>query len=91
MKTVVTIICPQLLTLYEDRLGSGIPYMPITAAYLTAVLKDKYELSVIDAFGEDPLNAWIEDKYILQGINFNEVVNKIPIDTRYCIIYAVCE
>jgi radical SAM superfamily enzyme YgiQ (UPF0313 family) len=62
--------------------------MPITAAYLAAVLNDKYEISVIDAFGEDPLNAWIEDKYILQGISFNEMVNKIPIDTRYCILYA---
>jgi len=62
--------------------------MPITAAYLAAVLKDRYKISVLDAFGEDPFNAWKEDKYIIQGISFNKLVSKIPSNCKYCILYV---
>jgi len=88
LKTKITIICPQLLTLYEDRLGSGIPYMPVIAAYLAAVLKEKYSVAVIDAFGEDPFHAWVEGKYIIQGIPFKQVAARISPDTGYCILYV---
>ena len=88
LKIQITIICPQLITLYEDNLGSGIPYMPVIAAYLAAVLKDKYDITVIDAFGENPFNAWIENKYIIQGITYDELIQKIPQNSKYCILYA---
>jgi anaerobic magnesium-protoporphyrin IX monomethyl ester cyclase len=88
LKTKITIICPQLVTLHQDNLGSGIPYMPIIAAYLAAVLREKYDIGVIDSFGENPLNAWAEDRYIIQGITFDETVRKIPADCRYCILYV---
>jgi len=88
LKTQITIICPQLITLHDDNLGSGIPYMPVVSAYLAAVLRDKYDITVIDAFGENPLNAWIEDKYIIQGIAFHELVLKIPLNCKYCILYV---
>jgi len=88
LKFKITIICPQLVTLYRDNLGSGIPYMPVIAAYLAAILREKYDTKVIDAFGEDPLNAWVEDRYIIQGITFDETVRKIPPDCRYSILYV---
>ncbi|MBN1299260.1 MAG: radical SAM protein [Actinobacteria bacterium] len=88
METEVTIICPQLITLKEDNLGSGIPYMPIIAAYLAAVLKRKYRLEVIDAFGENPFNAWIEDKYIIQGITAEQLIRKVAPSSKYCILYV---
>lgn len=88
LKTGVVILCPQLVTLEKDRLGSGIPYMPVTAAYLASVLRTDYDITVIDAFGEDPFNAWIEDKYIIQGLSFENIPAKIPPDTKYCIVYV---
>ncbi|MEM7819766.1 MAG: radical SAM protein [Candidatus Aenigmatarchaeota archaeon] len=85
----VVLINPNIVTQKNDFFGTGIPYMPITLAYAASYLRKKgHEISVIDAFGENPWKLRkIDDKYI-QGLDTNEIIKKIDKNTEIICIYA---
>ncbi|KJS15161.1 MAG: hypothetical protein VR69_14810 [Peptococcaceae bacterium BRH_c4b] len=84
---IISLVNPNLVTQIGDSLGSGIPYMPLPLAYLAACLINKYNLNVIDAFGEDPFKVWQKENFIAQGITISEVVKRINPSSRCIIIY----
>lgn len=48
----VTCVNPNLVVQRNDPFTTGIPYMPVSLAYLTAALRAKsHDVQVIDAFG----------------------------------------
>lgn len=85
----ITIICPNIVTQKGDFFGSGIPYMPFTAAYTAAILKKNgYDIHVIDAFGEAPTKVTEQKGYFIQGLTPDEVADKINTDSKHIFISA---
>ena len=70
MKNFVTLINPNIVTQKGDYFGSGIPYWPITLAYIAGLLKKyKIKYEIIDMFGEKPKQAWQEGRQFKNGID----------------------
>jgi len=88
MKTHITLINPNLVTQIEDSLGSGIPYMPITLAYMNAILKEDYKIDVIDMFGEDPFKVSKKDNFWIQGLTLDDLKNRINMETEIVLIFV---
>ncbi|MBW2992606.1 B12-binding domain-containing radical SAM protein [Candidatus Woesearchaeota archaeon] len=85
----VTLINPNIVTQKGDFSGTGIPFMPITLAYLASYLRNKgYQISVIDAFGEDPKKIIKDKDFFVQGLDKEEVVSRIPQDSGAVILYT---
>ncbi|MEW6617669.1 MAG: B12-binding domain-containing radical SAM protein [Patescibacteria group bacterium] len=89
MKKTVTLISPNIVTQKGDFFGSGIPYMPFTAAYAAAMLqKSGYFVQVIDAFGEAPTKVTEQQGHFIQGLTPEEVVQKINSYSSHIVISA---
>jgi len=84
---MIALINPPLATQAEDPLGSGIPYLPVTLAYLAAVLRGEYRLRVIDAFGNNPFRSIREGRFVLQGMTAEELTAEIPADTQAAVVF----
>lgn len=84
---MITLINPHLVTQLGDFLGSGIPYMPVTLAYLASALSPRHEVQVIDCFGENPTQIWYAHNQMVQGLTYKEVTAKIAPDTETVIVY----
>ena len=85
----VTLINPNIISQKGDFFGSGIPFMPITLAYAAAYLQERgHELTVIDAFGENPQKITVEGNLFIQGLDINEIISRVPSDTEAIILYA---
>ena len=85
----ITLINPNIVSQKGDFFGTGIPYMPITLAYVAANLEQTgHEVFVIDAFGERPLLKQIQGNHIIQGLGINQILAHIPYDTDLIYIYA---
>lgn len=85
----IALINPNIVSQKHDFYGTGIPYMPITLAYLAAYLsKKKHDISIIDAFGLNPLQKQVKGDYIIQGLRISEILDQIPDDTDAIFIYA---
>lgn len=61
--------------------------MPVVLAYLAGVLDSDYRINLIDAFGENPFQVSIENDLIIQGLRFDEIVDKIAPTTSCIIVY----
>ena len=86
---VITIINPNNVMQKGDFFGTGIPYMPIIPAYLASYLRTKKEdVQVIDAFGKNPFKKRTENGFIIQGLEINEIIEKINNKTEIVCIYA---
>jgi radical SAM superfamily enzyme YgiQ (UPF0313 family) len=71
MKAIL--INPKLLINNNDKLTTGIIYMPITLAYINSYLKKNgIQTKVIDLFSEKPKKYLIKDNYIEVGENLEE-------------------
>ena len=86
-KKIVTLINPNLVIQKGDNLGSGIPYMPLTLAYLAACLKGQHDVQVIDSFGENPFQIWSSGKFLVQGLALEETIARIKEETSCIILY----
>lgn len=85
----ITLINPNVVTQKGDFFSSGIPYMPLTLAYLSGYLRSKgHKITVIDAFGEKPTQIQDTGKYYLQGLTVQEIVSRIPKNTEIIFAYA---
>ena len=85
----ITLIAPNIVTQKADFFGSGIPYMPLTLAYLAGFLRqNNKEIQVIDSFGENPFCITKTDKHFVQGISIKKTVEKISKNTNYIVLSA---
>ena len=85
----LTLINPNIITQKGDFFGSGIPFLPITLAYIASFLRENnHQLQVIDAFGENPKKITETKEQFIQGLDTQEIINKIEKDTQIIIIYA---
>ncbi len=85
----VTLINPNICMQKGDFFGSGIPYMPMSLAFVAGYLRSKdFDITVIDAFGERPLQARKLGNLIIQGLYPEEICNKVPKDTDAIAVYA---
>ena len=64
--------------------------MPIGLAYIASSLrKASIPVKVIDAFAEQPYQARHNDKFLILGLNYTEVMRRIPSDTKVVFVYAI--
>jgi len=85
----ITLINPNIVTQADDVFGSGIPYMPITLAYVAAYLrKSGYTVKVIDAFGENPTKVRRKNDKYIQGLDIHEIIERINKNTQLICVYA---
>ncbi len=85
----VTLINPNIISQKGDFFGSGIPFMPITLAYAAAYLQEQgHELTVIDAFGENPKKIAVKENLFIQGLSAEEIISRVPLNTEAIILYA---
>lgn len=85
----LTLINPNIITQKGDFFGSGIPFFPITLAYTASYLRENHhQVQVIDAFGENPKKITETKEQFIQGLDTEEIINKIEKDTKVIIIYA---
>jgi radical SAM superfamily enzyme YgiQ (UPF0313 family) len=85
----ITLINPNIVTQKWDFSGTGIPFMPITLAYLASYLRKKgHESFVIDTFGESPKKIVSKGDFFIQGLGLQEILRKIPKDTDAVVLYA---
>ncbi len=85
----LTLINPNIVTQKGDLFSSGIPYMPLTLAYLAAYLRSlAHSIEIIDSFGEKPTQLITHGNYYIQGLTTTEIIEKIPQDTDAIFVYA---
>ncbi len=77
----VALVSPPLVHQRGDPFG-GIPAMPTGLAYLASWLRERgIDVSLIDAFGEDPGAALpFRKRYVARGLEPKEIVKRIPLD-----------
>ncbi|MBW2982351.1 radical SAM protein [Candidatus Woesearchaeota archaeon] len=86
---MITLINPNIVTQKGDYFGSGIPYWPITLAYIAGLLKKhKIKYEVIDAFGKIPQQVFRNGTTIVQGLFTEEIVERVSKHSKYIIIYS---
>lgn len=72
-----------------DPFTTGIPYMPVSLAYLAAGLrKAGIGASVIDAFGEAPDRVHLREGFLVQGLSPEEVAARILEEPSTVFVYA---
>ena len=83
----ITLIGANIVSQKRDFSGTGIPYFPLVTAYAAATLrKNKIDLNLIDAFGEDPFKITEKEDKIIQGLTPDDVAKKINLETDLIII-----
>jgi len=74
----VTLVSPHLVFSERDLFTTGIVYMPIALAYLSALLeRDSIQHEVIDLFGEQPNQFSKKNYLIFRGIEIEKFRNRI--------------
>jgi len=85
----VVLINPNICMQKGDLFGTGIPYMPISLAFVAASLRKQGHVPVvIDAFGEAPFKARMKEHLMVQGLSPEEIVARIPSDADVVCVYA---
>ncbi len=85
----VVLVNPNLLAQQNDTFTTGIVYMPIGLAYLAASLRRHgLPVRVLDAFGERPTQTRIEGKFLVFGLDYDQLAARIPADARVVLLYA---
>ena len=84
----VAVLAPPLLSQKGDFLGSGVPFFPLEAAYIAAVLrKEGHFVKVVDGFGESPRRRWeYKGKYCVQGLPPAEMIGRLPGKTELVVV-----
>ncbi len=77
----IVLINPPLVGQRGDPFGS-IPSIPVGTPYLAAYLRERgVEVSIIDAFGEDPHATFrLGDSYLARGLDPDAIAARIPKD-----------
>lgn len=87
---MIVLINPNLMLHRKDLFTTGIVYMPIGLAYFAGILRrHKFDVTVIDCFGEKPNQQRIEGDFLVRGLTIQEVVNRtLHAEPKAIIIYA---
>jgi anaerobic magnesium-protoporphyrin IX monomethyl ester cyclase len=86
---MITLINPNLAVQRDDIFTTGIIYMPVSLAYFAGSLRSSgFECTVVDAFGENPDQYWIEGNFMFRGLTPSEVINRIPPLSSTIVLYA---
>ncbi|MBN2500174.1 MAG: B12-binding domain-containing radical SAM protein [Anaerolineales bacterium] len=86
----IALINPNLIVQRNDPFTTGIVYMPIALAYAAATLRAAgHDVTVIDAFAEAPRRARPEDKFLVLGLTYAEVLERLPGDVEAVFVYAI--
>ena len=79
---MIVLINPPLLYSPTQETAGVVP--PIGLAYIAAALSEEdYDVSIIDAVGEKFWQNYPWEKNRLRGLTFDEIIEKIPPDTRW--------
>ncbi|MBF0172576.1 MAG: B12-binding domain-containing radical SAM protein [Magnetococcales bacterium] len=85
----ITLINPNLVVQRNDPMTTGIVYMPVTlASFAGALRREHLSVALIDAFGLAPRQARCRDKFMILGLDAEQVVARIPEDTCVVFIFA---
>ena len=83
----VVLVNPPIVAGCSDQTGTGVPYMPITLAILAAILDGKYDVSVMDMFGRNPVKKTKHNNLMLFGVDLDVISTGIRKDD-VVIIYS---
>ncbi len=87
---MIVLINPNVIVQRNDPFTTGIVYMPIGLAYIASSLrKAGFEIKVIDAFASNPRLARQAGKFLILGLNYDDVVKEIPDNCRVIFVYAI--
>jgi len=87
---MITLINPNLVVLKNDVFTTGIVYMPIALCSLAANLsKNEIKFKMIDSFGLAPNLVRQEQNFLLRGLDVDEVISLVPIDSKLIFLYAI--
>ncbi|MBP7652681.1 radical SAM protein [Candidatus Dependentiae bacterium] len=87
---MIILINPNLVFQKNDPFTTGVVYMPVGLAYAAAVLnKSGFPIRVIDAFGENPGQLERSGKFNILGLTYEEILFKIPEDSKIIYVYAI--
>lgn len=87
---MIVLINPNLVVQRNDPFTTGIVYMPIGLAYIASSLRESgFEIKVIDAFARKPRLARNMGKFLILGLNYDDVVKEIPDNCRFIFVYAI--
>src|SRR3989338_4276824 len=84
----ILLINPNIVTQKGDFFSSGMPYMPVSLAYLAAVLRKEHDVQVIDAFGEAADKMNVQGDYFIQGITIPEILARVDKQVQHIFTYA---
>lgn len=86
----ITLINPNQVIQRNDPFTTGVVYMPFNLAYVAASLRESgLAVKVIDAFGQNPSQARLEDKFWVLGLNYQEIIEQIPAESKIVFVYAI--
>jgi anaerobic magnesium-protoporphyrin IX monomethyl ester cyclase len=89
-KKPVVLINPNLVAQRNDVFTTGIVYMPVSLAYIAAMLRRaNYEVLVIDAFGEKPFQCQRIGNFLFMGLTTAEIIARLPENARAVFVYAI--
>src|SRR6185436_894410 len=87
---MVVLINPNLVAQTNDLLTTGIVYMPVGLAHFAGAVRGAgLSCTVIDALGESPKQCRREDRFLVRGLDTNEIVRRVPADTGAIVLYAI--
>lgn len=86
MKRVV-LVNPPMVGGKGDITGTGVPYWPIVLAQLAAILKNDYDLEIVDLFGMEPRHAVTKGKIVRYGVDISEI-NDFVIEGDLVVVFS---
>jgi radical SAM superfamily enzyme YgiQ (UPF0313 family) len=87
---MITLINPNLVVQRADLFTTGVVYMPVSLALFAATLRAQAQAcQIVDAFGEAPTQWWRDGEFLIRGLTPDEVVRRIPAETRAVVLYAI--
>lgn len=90
MRKKIILINPNLVFQRNDPFTTGIVYMPIGLAYVTAALREAgFPVKVIDAFAEKPRQSRRNGEFTILGLSEKEVLGRISDDANIVFIFAI--
>ncbi|MBF0421551.1 MAG: B12-binding domain-containing radical SAM protein [Magnetococcales bacterium] len=85
----ITLINPNLVVQQNDPLTTGIVYMPVTlASFAASLMATGLDVSVVDTFGLAPRHGRCQGKFLLLGLDPQQMLRQIPADTQLIFIFA---
>ncbi len=64
--------------------------MPVALAYVAASLRrEGIPVTVNDAYAQKPSQVRWQDKFLIYGLDYSEIIHRIPLEAQVAVIYAI--